>query len=82
MEFMCGVYYSKLDYTADPEKGELTIKKGNVLYVPDLCWHKQRVVALQYTPRDVGFVNRNCLNESAAADGKKMLGMVCISFRA
>ena len=78
---MCGVYISKRDYTATPGEGELTIKKGNLLFVPDLCRHMERMVALYNNPKSVGFVNRSCL-EVESAPGKQTLGMVCNSFRA
>ena len=80
MELICGLYISKRDYTAT-EKGELSIIKGNELLVPDLCAHRERVVALQHKPNDVGFVNRNFM-EIKSEHGKRTLGMVCNSFRA
>ena len=81
MELMCGAYISKKDHSAISGQGELTISKGDLLFVPDLCWHRGRMVALHYTPKGVGFVNRSDL-EIESQDGKNTLQMVCNSFRA
>lgn len=80
MELICGLYITKRDYTAT-EKGELSIRKGSELLVPDLCGHRERVVALQLKPNDVGFVNRNFM-EIKSKHGERTLRMVCNSLRA
>ena len=80
MEIPCKVYISKVDELYAGESGWVTIKKNDMVYIPDMCLHKKPTIALHRTTNDVGFVNLSNFYV-AMSDGGQRVNTVCSSSR-
>ncbi|RPB26552.1 hypothetical protein L211DRAFT_847182 [Terfezia boudieri ATCC MYA-4762] len=75
MEIPCRVYISKVDELYAGESGWVTIKKNDVVYIPDMCLHKKPTIALHRTTNDVGFVNLSNF-DIAMGDGRERVNTI------